>query len=77
MFKKIGSFISERLSLFVGIGIIVAGHWSWLKLQNVPYLVSDAERKELPLLTAAKAIKRKVLAPFTKSDNEPDKSSTE
>ncbi|KAF5280352.1 hypothetical protein FQR65_LT03161 [Abscondita terminalis] len=73
MLRKIVSYISDRLPLFVGIGIIVAGHWSWMKLQDVPYLVSDAERKELPIFTAMKAIKRKIIP---KSDNEHDRKSS-
>lgn len=48
--KNVGKYINDRLSLIVGIGIIVSIHWGWYKLQQVPSFVNESERKELPII---------------------------
>lgn len=57
---KLGTYVNERLPLFVGIGLIIGIHVVWNRIQQVPYFVPEKDRKELPLIIGAKYLKKKV-----------------
>lgn len=53
---KLGTYVNERLPLFVGIGLIIGIHVVWNRIQQVPYFVPEKDRKELPLIIVNKTI---------------------
>ncbi|XP_049285851.1 uncharacterized protein LOC125765038 [Anopheles funestus] len=54
--QKIKMFVSRNLVAIVMVPSLVGLHWAWDSLQHNRALVSDQERKDLPVVIAAKAL---------------------
>ncbi|KYB26608.1 hypothetical protein TcasGA2_TC033568 [Tribolium castaneum] len=57
--KRFIRFCNENVVLIAGVGIIISIHWTWNRLQNIPTLVDPSEKKEMPVILAARYLKRK------------------
>ncbi|ETN61017.1 hypothetical protein AND_007347 [Anopheles darlingi] len=49
-------FINKNLVAIVMIPSLIGMHWAWDNLQHNRALVADHERKDLPIVIAAKAL---------------------
>jgi len=58
--SKFSRFMKKNVVFVVMIPLIGAIHLGWMKLQEVDKFVSKEERRELPLLEGARAVKNKV-----------------
>ncbi|XP_052900958.1 uncharacterized protein LOC128307242 [Anopheles moucheti] len=54
--QKVKMFVSRNLVAIVMIPSLIGLHWAWDSLQHNRALVSDQERKDLPVVIAAKAM---------------------
>ncbi|XP_052868835.1 uncharacterized protein LOC128274623 [Anopheles cruzii] len=67
---KIKLFINRNLVTIVMIPSLFGLHWAWNSLQHNTALVSESERRDLPISIAAKAFWERV---DSKTDLGPDK----
>uniref|UniRef100_A0A182PFD6 Uncharacterized protein n=1 Tax=Anopheles epiroticus TaxID=199890 RepID=A0A182PFD6_9DIPT len=58
--QKLKLFVSRNLVTIVMIPSLIGLHWAWDSLQHNRALVSDYERKDLPVVIAAKALWQRV-----------------
>ncbi|XP_053662881.1 uncharacterized protein LOC128712009 [Anopheles marshallii] len=58
--QKVKMFVSRNLVAIVMIPSLIGLHWAWDSLQHNRALVSDQERKDLPVVIAAKAMWQRV-----------------
>uniref|UniRef100_A0A182W3Z9 Uncharacterized protein n=1 Tax=Anopheles minimus TaxID=112268 RepID=A0A182W3Z9_9DIPT len=58
--QKIKMFVSRNLVAIVMVPSLIGLHWAWDSLQHNRALVSDHERKDLPVVIAAKALWQRV-----------------
>lgn len=49
--EKIATFCKNNVVILTSVPLIIAVHWAWLKIQDVPYLVPPSEKRDLPVLT--------------------------
>ncbi|XP_053678765.1 uncharacterized protein LOC128729138 [Anopheles nili] len=68
---KVKMFITRNLVTIVMIPSLIGLHWAWDSLQRNKALVSDQERKDLPLVIAVKTLWQSVA---DKTEPAPDKS---
>ncbi|XP_018570931.1 uncharacterized protein LOC108910714 isoform X1 [Anoplophora glabripennis] len=59
--RKLGKLINDNIVLIVGIPLIIGIHYGWAKLQDIPYLVDPAHKKQLPIITIYESLKNKVI----------------
>lgn len=48
--KKVLNFCNENTVAITGVGILIGIHWVWDRLQRVPQLVPEKDRRELPII---------------------------
>uniref|UniRef100_A0A182JTX1 Secreted protein n=1 Tax=Anopheles christyi TaxID=43041 RepID=A0A182JTX1_9DIPT len=65
-------FVQRNLVTIVMIPSLIGLHWAWDSLQHNRALVTDQERKDLPVVIAAKALWHQVTNK-TKSNEQQDK----
>ncbi|XP_018570932.1 uncharacterized protein LOC108910714 isoform X2 [Anoplophora glabripennis] len=61
--RKLGKLINDNIVLIVGIPLIIGIHYGWAKLQDIPYLVDPAHKKQLPIITVSFSQFRSFLIP--------------
>lgn len=61
MLSKLRNYLSDKIPLMAGIGLFIAIHWTWNRIQHVPQFVDQSERKEIPIFTALRYLKRRTL----------------
>ncbi|XP_061394428.1 uncharacterized protein LOC133329985 [Musca vetustissima] len=54
------SFVSRNLVTIVMVPTIIAAHWGWNAMQNNRSLVQEHEQIDLPVVTFAKFVWRKI-----------------
>lgn len=53
MLSKIRNYFSNKIPLMAGIGLIIAVHWTWNRIQYMPHLVPQSQRQEIPVFTVS------------------------
>lgn len=48
--KRAIKFFNKNAVAITGVGIIIGIHWLWDRLQNVPELVPEKDRREMPII---------------------------
>ncbi|XP_311056.3 uncharacterized protein LOC1272175 [Anopheles gambiae] len=72
--QKLKMFVQRNLVTIVMIPSLIGLHWAWDSLQHNRALVSDYERKDLPVVIAAKALWQRVTNKAESSEQQQDKS---
>ncbi|XP_035907671.1 uncharacterized protein LOC118510214 [Anopheles stephensi] len=72
--QKIKMFVSRNLVTIVMVPSLIGLHWAWDSLQHNKALVSDYERKDLPVVIAAKALWQRMTNSQKESNEQQDKS---
>ncbi|XP_041782321.1 uncharacterized protein LOC121598983 [Anopheles merus] len=72
--QKLKMFVQRNLVTIVMIPSLIGLHWAWDSLQHNRALVSDYERKDLPVVIAAKALWQRVTNEAESSEQQQDKS---
>ncbi|KFB37931.1 AGAP000096-PA-like protein [Anopheles sinensis] len=57
---KLRMFVSKNLVTIVMVPSLIGLHYAWDSLQRNKALVSEEERKDLPIIIAAKALWKRV-----------------
>lgn len=48
--KKLLQFWDKNAVVLVTVPLLIAVHWTWMKLQDVPYLVKPEDKRDLPII---------------------------
>lgn len=50
---KLAKWLNDNIVMITGIPLIIGIHYGWTKLQDIPYLVDQSQKKEMPIVAVS------------------------